>query len=178
MMAIFLKITMLKWRALLSWDIMIPIGAALILSLAPNRSVLTARLEAIMITEIGVMIAILGVSLASLAITVSLLTGSLLQILSEHGHGLAEDIWPFWMTSMFASLTAILGILSLSFIPSDPESEFWPIRVASGIVGFFFTWTLVSVVQLVRVVRDYADIRAQFAGIPGDDSGDEDFSDT
>ena len=168
-MAIFLKITVSKWKALLSWDIMIPIGAALILSLAPNRSVLTTRFEAIMITEIGVMIAILGVSLASLAITVSLLTGSLLQILNEHGHGLAEDIWPFWLTSLFASITALLGILSLSFIASNPESAIWPVRLASGVVGFFFTWTLVSVVQLVKVVRDYADIRAQFSRITDSD---------
>lgn len=171
MMAIFLKITILKWKALLSGDILIPVAAALLLSLAPNHSVLTTRFETIMITEIGVMIAILGVSLASLAITVSLLTGNLLQILSEHGHGLAEDIWPFWLTSLFASITALLGILSLSFIASNPESAVWPVRLASGVVGFFFTWTLVSVVQLVRVVRDYADIRAQFSRLS--DSEDE-----
>lgn len=173
-MAIFLKITLLKWKALLSGDILIPVAAALLLSLAPSHSILADRFETIMITEIGVMIAILGVSLASLAITVSLLTGNLLQILSEHGYGLAEDIWPFWLTSLFASTTAILGIISLSFIANDPDSAVWPMRLASGVVGFFFTWTLVSVVQLVRVVRDYADIRAQFARIS--ESDDEEAS--
>lgn len=157
---IFLRITVRRWKAFFWWDAIPPVVVGVLVAIVPSKTLLFDRFASIMTVEASVMAAVMGVTVTALALVMGPMHIDILKVMDRRGDGIAEDFWPFWLTVVFAATTAIGGLLSLTLVETDAKSSsVFPARLAVGLVSFFFVWTLVSVVQLVSVVRRYIDLR-------------------
>ncbi len=153
-----LRITLSRWQAVFHWDTLIAVSVSVVVGLLPDYSAsewLHSRLIGI---EVAASSALLGIVLAGIAITLAIMRDDLLIFLDRQGHGVREEVWPFWFTAALAMLCIFSGILSIALF-SHGNTHIIAVRVSIAIVTFFAAWAVLSILSLVDLLARYARIK-------------------
>lgn len=155
----FWQILFRKRREILfQWDFAVAALTGVLLAMLTPLDQLKSRYATILSTEIAVSVGLLGIILAGLTILIAYLHDDLFLLLDDTGLGLAEDYFPFSFAAALAILTAVAALFFLTVVPDD--RSLW-LRTSFGTTWFLFTWTLLTIFSLFRVVARYGHLRAR-----------------
>lgn len=118
------------------------------------------RLDLVLTTVAAVASGLLGLVLAGMAILVGLLNEKYLRVASRAGAGVIEDFFPFSFAALVATITVLVSLASLVFVPRESAKI---VRVVAGTNAFFLVWTLFSVTALVRFSAGVGVLREKMA---------------
>lgn len=156
-----LRISFLRWRQLLlSWHNPLALALAALIVFFPDYESIEWLYRRIIWMEVSVASALLGLLLTGISITLSLMRDELLFLLSRQGSGLREEMWPFWITALFAMVGIFSGIVSVALFAE--AHCIWVRRISIGFVTFFSALAVLSVLEIIKLLVSYAEIRVLY----------------
>lgn len=155
-----LNITRSRWRELLWWDTLVATAVAVLLGVLPNYESVDWLYRRLIWMEVAAASALLGLLLTGISITLSAMRDDLLSYLNKRGRGLYEEIWPFWITAILAMVSIVMGIVFVALFGASTCAPL--VRATISLVSFFTIWAVLSVLAIIRLLVEYAQIRGLY----------------